>query len=111
MSFVDDFWGALGSNVKRRVNGRSASTGANSTESVGSVTGNLFYGIISDYTKSKDIKGAIVDRVAQTKTVQDYAAKERATQIRAFLTNPTHWLIAGVVVLVIGYAGFAWGKR
>lgn len=120
-SFFSDFTGSLTDNAglthtspptdTPTADSTSTDVGAASGDSFGTQAGNLFYSILDKVANGQTVKQAITNRVAQTPTAQAYAAQAKSNYIRGILSNPMLWVALLIGVLVIGYAGFRWGKR
>jgi hypothetical protein len=117
MSFLTDFWGGIkeGAGVNSGpvllsgpANGQAA---GNTSGSFWSDAGQTFFSVAKDALQSGSVKDAVAARIAQTPTAQAYAAEQKSAYINNLVKNPVLWVGLAVAVLVIGYFGFALGKR
>lgn len=105
-NFVSDFFGGITESTQAQI-----AKGQASGDSYGTQAGQAFFSLAKEYFKSGNVKDAAIARVRENPTVQEEIAKEKTAYIQNLIRNPQTWLIAGVVILVIGWAGFALGKR
>ena len=111
MTAASDFFGAIAD--ASGVNSRSANTGDASGPSTASQAGSAFFSVIQTYARGEKtkVKQAIIDRAARSPTGKAAISHQRTIEIHKFLMNPVVWMAGIGALLIIGYFGYAWGKR
>ena len=109
MTAASDFFGAIAD--ASGINSRSADTSGG--PSTASQAGSAFFSVIQTYARGEKtkVKQAIIDRAARSPTGQAAISHQRNIEIHKFLVNPVVWMVGIGTLLIIGYFGYAWGKR
>lgn len=107
--FFSDVLSGFTESTKAQINKGQAAGDPNA--SYGSQLGQAFFSLSKQYFESDKLKEAVVARVRENPTVQAEIAKEKTAYFQNLIRNPQTWLIVGGLILIIGWAGFAMGKR